>query len=99
MENPSPGGIKGLIQSIKMIDLSILNYVTSLWHGLYLRDVFIALLKASFFGGTIALISCSCGYACRGGAKEVGMATTKAVVWSFLAIAVWDFVFASVFYL
>ena len=80
-------------------DLSVLNYMTSLWHGLYVRDIFIAILKAAFFGGTIALISCSCGYAARGGAKEVGMATTKAVVWSFLAIAVWDFIFASVFYL
>lgn len=80
-------------------DLSVLNYITSLWHGLYVRDIFIAILKSAFFGGTIALISCSCGYATRGGAKEVGMATTKAVVWSFLAIAMWDFIFASIFYL
>ena len=80
-------------------DLSLLNYITSLWHGLYIRDIFIAILKSSCFGGTIALISCSCGYATRGGAKEVGIATTKAVVWSFLAIAVWDFIFAAVFYL
>lgn len=80
-------------------DLSLLNYVTSLWHGLYIRDIFIAILKASVFGGTIALISCSCGYFTTGGAKEVGIATTKAVVWSFLAIAIWDFIFASIFYL
>ncbi len=80
-------------------DLSLLNYVTSLWHGLYVRDIFIAILKASFFGGTIALVSCSCGYSTTGGAKEVGLATTKAVVWSFLAIAMWDFIFASIFYL
>ena len=79
-------------------DLSLLNYVTSLWHGLYIRDIFIAILKSSVFGGTIALVSCSCGYSTKGGAKEVGLATTKAVVWSFLAIAVWDFIFASVFY-
>ena len=80
-------------------DLSLLNYYTSLWHGLYLRDIFIALLKASFFGGTIALISCVHGCFTHGGAKEVGLATTKAVVWSFLGIAVWDFIFASFFYL
>ena len=80
-------------------DLSLLNYVASLWHGLYIRDIFIAILKSSVFGGTIALISCSCGYATRGGAKEVGLATTKAVVWSFLGIALWDFIFASIFYL
>lgn len=80
-------------------DLSLLNYITSLWKGLFIRDIFIAILKSSVFGGTIALISCSMGYGARGGAKEVGIATTKAVVWSFLAIAVWDFIFASVFYL
>lgn len=80
-------------------DLSLLNYYTSLWHGLYIRDIFIAMLKASVFGGTIALISCACGCFTQGGAKEVGLATTKAVVWSFLAIAVWDFIFASLFYL
>lgn len=80
-------------------DLSILNYIDSLWRGLYVRDIMIALLKSSFFGGTIALISCSSGYAARGGAKEVGEATTKAVVWSFLAIAIWDYIFAAVFYL
>ena len=80
-------------------DLSLLNYITSLWRGLYIRDIFIAILKASVFGGTIALISSSCGYSTRGGAKEVGLATTKAVVWSFLAIAFWDFIFASIFYI
>ena len=88
----------GLVSNLTA-DLSILNYVTSLWHGLYVRDIFIAILKSAVFGGTIALISCSCGYATRGGAKEVGLATTKAVVWSFLAIAMWDFIFASIFYL
>lgn len=80
-------------------DLSLLNYFTSLWHGLFIKDIFIAILKSAVFGGTIALISCSCGYGARGGAKEVGIATTKAVVWSFLAIALWDFIFASAFYL
>lgn len=50
--------------------LSILNYVSSLWQGLYIRDIFIAMLKAAFFGGTISLISCSCGYSTRGGAKR-----------------------------
>lgn len=80
-------------------DLSLLNYVDSMWRGLYVRDIMIALLKSAFFGGTIALISCSCGYSTRGGAKEVGIATTRAVVWSFLAIAMWDYIFAAVFYL
>lgn len=80
-------------------EISTLNYTTSLWQGLFVKDIFVMILKSIFFGATIALISCSCGYSTRGGAKEVGISTTKAVVWSFLAIAVWDWVFALLFYL
>ena len=80
-------------------DISYLNFINSMRHGIYIKDIFVALLKSSVFGGTIALISCSWGYATRGGAKEVGIATTKAVVWSFLAIAVWDYLFALLFYM
>jgi phospholipid/cholesterol/gamma-HCH transport system permease protein len=80
-------------------EISALNFVTSMWYGFHIKDIFVALLKSAVFGGTIALISCSWGYSTRGGAKEVGIATTKAVVWSFLAIAIWDYIFASIFYL
>lgn len=79
-------------------EISYLNFITSLWQGIYVRDILIMCLKSIFFGATIALISCSCGYSTRGGAKEVGISTTKAVVWSFVAIAVWDWIFALVFY-
>lgn len=80
-------------------EITYLNFVSSMWHGLFVKDIFVAMLKSSFFGGTIALISCSCGYSTRGGALEVGNSTTRAVVWSFVAITLWDFVFASIFYL
>jgi len=63
-----------------------------------MKDLFVCLAKAVFFGGTIALISCSCGYYATGGAKGVGEATTKAVVWSFVAIAIWDMLFSIAFF-
>jgi phospholipid/cholesterol/gamma-HCH transport system permease protein len=44
------------------------------------------------------LISCTCGYYATGGAKGVGLATTKAVVWSFIAIVIWDMIFAVLFF-
>ena len=58
----------------------------------------VALLKALVFGFTIALISCVCGYQAEGGARGVGIATTKAVVWSFVAIVLWDLLFSIVFF-
>ena len=79
-------------------DVTWLCYVTSVWHGLYIRDINIMLFKASCFGGAISLISSGCGYDAKGGAKGVGIATTKAVVLSFLAIVIIDCIFALAFY-
>lgn len=79
-------------------DISWLNFITSVWQGLVLRDLNICILKSAVFGLTIALISCSFGYNASGGAKGVGLATTNAVVWSFIGIVVWDYIFALIFY-
>lgn len=78
--------------------LSYTAYYDSVWQGLYLKDIRVCLTKAVFFGATIAIISCTCGYMAKGGARGVGIATTKAVVWSFVAIAIWDFLFAAAFF-
>lgn len=78
--------------------VSRLNYISSLWQGLYLKDITVALAKSAFFGATIAIISCTCGYLAYGGAKGVGLSTTKAVVWSFVAICIIDYIFATIFF-
>ncbi len=79
-------------------DVTWLCYITSVWQGLYIRDINIMLFKSACFGGCISLISSSCGYEAKGGAKGVGIATTKAVVWSFVAIVIVDCIFAAAFY-
>ncbi len=88
----------GLTAMTAAKDVTWLCYITSVWQGLYIRDINIMLLKASCFGGAISLISSSCGYDAKGGAKGVGIATTKAVVWSFVAIVIIDCIFAVLFY-
>lgn len=89
--------ISGLTAKI-VADISWLNFITSVWHGLVLRDLNICILKSAVFGLTIALISCTFGYQASGGAKGVGIATTQAVVWSFIGIVIWDYIFALIFY-
>jgi phospholipid/cholesterol/gamma-HCH transport system permease protein len=54
-------------------------------------DIFSGLIKAIFFGGTIALIGCHRGLNSRPGAEGVGRAATEAFVVSFVAILVLDF--------
>ena len=78
--------------------ISRLSYISSLWQGLYLKDIFVSLGKAACFGAAIAIISSTCGYLAYGGAKGVGLSTTKAVVWSFVAICIIDYIFASIFF-
>lgn len=88
----------GLTAMMAAKDVTWLCYITSVWQGLYIRDINIMLFKAACFGGCISLISSSCGYDAKGGAKGVGIATTKAVVWSFVSIVIIDCIFAVAFY-
>ena len=84
--------------SIASAHISWLNFINSVWYGLFVKDICVACFKASCFGFAIALISCSCGIRAKGGAQGVGIATTQAVVWSFIAIVLIDYVFALGFY-
>jgi len=92
------GVFGGAVASHCVSGLNYRAFYDSVWTGLYIRDIKICLAKAVVFGGTIALISCTCGYRATGGAKGVGIATTKAVVWSFVAIVIWDMLFAFAFF-
>lgn len=84
--------------SIISAKISWLNFINSVWLGLFVKDIGVATLKAACFGFAISLISCSCGLKANGGAQGVGIATTKAVVWSFIAIVIIDYLFALIFY-
>ena len=92
------GVIAGAITADLFAGLTYKAYFDSVWLGIHMKDLWVCLAKAVFFGGTIALISCSCGYYASGGAKGVGLATTKAVVWSFVGIVIWDMIFATAFF-
>ena len=92
------GVIAGAVTAHLTSGLGYRAFFDSAWLGIYMKDLGVCLLKALFFGGTISLISCSCGYNAKGGAKGVGEATKKSVVWSFVAIVIWDMIFAIAFF-
>jgi phospholipid/cholesterol/gamma-HCH transport system permease protein len=56
------------------------------------RDVLHGLFKAIVFGLLVSVITTWRGYSARGGAKGVGEGTTRAVVWSSIAVLVADYV-------
>lgn len=92
------GVLGGAVASHFASGLNYRAFFDSVWYGLYMKDIRVCLAKAVFFGATIAVVSCTCGYLAKGGAKGVGIATTKAVVWSFVSIAIWDLLFATAFF-
>ncbi len=92
------GVLTGALTTAMTTELSFKAYFDSAWLGIYMKDLSVCLLKSVVFGGTIALISCSCGYEASGGAKGVGLATNKAVVWSLVAIVIWDLIFSITFF-
>ena len=55
------------------------------------KDLIQGLVKATIFGTALTLISCAQGFNASGGAKGVGVGTTRAVVGSFVTILVLDY--------
>ena len=92
------GILGGAVASNLASGLTYKAYFDSVWFGLDMHDLKVCILKALSFGFVISLISCSCGMEATEGAKGVGIATTKAVVWSFVAIVILDLIFAAVFF-
>lgn len=92
------GVLTGAVTANLTSGLGYRAFFDSAWLGIYMKDLSVAMLKAFCFGGTIALISCCCGYYASDGAKGVGEATNKAVVWSFVSIVIWDMIFAIAFF-
>jgi phospholipid/cholesterol/gamma-HCH transport system permease protein len=54
-------------------------------------DVAIGVIKATIYGGIVALIGCYKGMYCGEGAEGVGRATTESVVYSSIAILITNF--------
>jgi phospholipid/cholesterol/gamma-HCH transport system permease protein len=60
------------------------------------RDLYMGIIKSAVNGFLIALISCKHGFFASGGAKGVGLATTRAVVQSAVAILIANYIITSI---
>ena len=89
----------GMVVSQATIGLHPARYMNSVWLWLSTRDIYISLLKAAIFGGLIALVCATQGYRTKGGAKEVGISTTKASILSTIYLLVADFIIDFLFYI
>jgi phospholipid/cholesterol/gamma-HCH transport system permease protein len=62
-------------------------------------DISQGLIKAAIFGLTLSVIGCQQGFDAKGGAKGVGLATTRAVVYSCVAILMLDYFVSDVLFI
>lgn len=93
------GIMGGLLVSNQTIGLHPARYINSVWLWLSTKDIYISLLKAFVFGILISLVCATQGYETTGGAKDVGVSTTKAAVLSTVYMLFADFVINIIFYL
>ena len=71
---------------------SFMSYIETMRKFVGVRDFLVIFEKSFFFGMAIPIISCYYGFQARGGAQGVGTATTRAVVYSILAVIFLDFI-------
>jgi len=67
------------------------TYADSLRQALKPAEIAVGLAKSCVFGGIISLISCYVGFKTSGGARGIGISTTRSVVLSFMLILVADY--------
>lgn len=89
------GIVGGYMITVGLFGASPALYWRRTWDFLETGDIYNGLIKACFFGASIALISCYKGFYTRGGAEGVGRATTGAVVISFMTILISDYFLSS----
>ena len=87
-----------------MVGVSELNldagfYSLKVMTTLTLNDLFSGLGKCVFFSFFISITSCYYGLSVKEGTKEVGLATTKAVVVSSILVLGGDFFLTKLFYM
>jgi phospholipid/cholesterol/gamma-HCH transport system permease protein len=63
------------------------------------KDYIIGATKAAVFGVTLSVAACFQGFNVRGGAKEVGLATTRAVVAGSVSVLVSDYFLIDIFHI
>ena len=92
------GIVGGSIVTHFSIGLHPTRYFNSVWLMLVMKDVWVSLLKGLIFGAIIALVCSTMGYNTKGGAKNVGISTTKSAVCCTVYILVADLIIGLLFY-
>ncbi|MET0499465.1 MAG: ABC transporter permease [Steroidobacteraceae bacterium] len=87
-------GLLGGALVMTTFDVTFLQFYTQLLGAVTVWDLMLGLIKAAFFGVTIAAVGCHSGLTTGAGATAVGQSATHAVVASIVLVIVIDGFFA-----
>jgi phospholipid/cholesterol/gamma-HCH transport system permease protein len=90
------GLLGGLIVGASILGISTYAYINETRKALSTFDLYYSLMKSVVYALIIAGIGCQRGFKVRGGAQEVGTATTSAVVTSLFVVIVASAIFSIV---
>jgi phospholipid/cholesterol/gamma-HCH transport system permease protein len=92
------GALGGLFTCSGFLGLSPALYIHHTFDSLHPRDFITGIAKSGVFGILISGLACRLGLSVTGGAEGVGVATTRTVVLTIVALITVDLVFTSVLY-
>lgn len=92
------GILGGLVVSNQFLGISATQYIHRTFEAVKIHDFVTGLIKAGVFGMLISSLACFLGLRVTGGAQGVGVATTRTVVLTIVALILVDLMFTAVFY-
>jgi len=92
------GVFGGLVVSHTFLTLNVEQYIRKTFEAIQVRDFITGLIKAGCFGTLISALACYLGLGVTGGAQGVGVATTRTVVLTIVALITVDLMFTAGFY-
>jgi len=92
------GIVGGLMVGKVFLGLGYTQYINHTFGAIQVRDFVTGLVKAGVFGTLVSGLACYLGLGVTGGAQGVGVATTRTVVLTIVALITVDLLFTGVFY-
>jgi phospholipid/cholesterol/gamma-HCH transport system permease protein len=93
------GLVGGYLYSIYLKNIDLGQFIEMYTYWTDPKDYMIGTGKALVFGVAVAVAACYQGFNVRGGAKEVGLATTRAVVSGSVSVLVLDYFLIDIFHI
>lgn len=94
----SIGLLAGIMIANSAANLPMATFLDSVKQTILDRDFTVHFAKAFINATIVIMFSCAIGLTTRGGAEDVGVATTRAVVWTMVMIFVFNYVVTALTY-